>query len=382
MRSTTIELSTSTPLVLHVVQFLRGGGAETFVRELIPRLVRRGIDARALCAYGASQLTDAEALNWTGRVYCQERSGVNRLRYLDRMRRIIREVRPDIVHTHTQVGAFWGRTAALLERTPIIVHTEHRSKDPLPLLERVAHKFLNPRTTATVAFSERTAELVRRREEIRDLHVIPNGIRVRPLPTLSEKKAARRRLDFADNVAIGGMVASLESHKNPALCIEAIALLPVKARQRLKFVFFGDGTLRKDLEERVHALRIADVVHFLGFRSDMPELYPGLDFVVSTSAREMMPMSLLEAMNAALPIVGTPHLGTLDLVVNGETGIILKAWNERELADAIAWIATHPEWSARAGRAAYARLGSRFDVESAADQYAALYRTLLNGVST
>lgn len=370
------------PLILHVVECLRGGGAEAFVRELIPTLDRHGFDGRALCAYGDSRLTDAEAASWAGKVYYQRRDGVPRLRYLREMRRIVRQVAPDIVHTHTHVGAVWGRAAALLERVPIVVHTEHQSLYPLPFLDQVANTILTPRTDVIVTFSERAAALVRRREKVRDLHVIPNGIRVRPQPTAVDRRAARKKLGVEESHVVTGMLANLEAHKNPGLAIEAIALLPLQDRTALRFAFFGSGSLRGNLEMRVRELGIEEIVRFYGFRSDVEELLPGLDFIVSTSAREMMPMSLLESMNAALPIIGAPHGGTLDLVIDGATGIVLKTWSAQELADAIHWAAVHAEWRVRAGQAAHARVREHYNVETSADKYAQLYRTLLDDTQT
>jgi len=98
---------------------------------------------------------------------------------------------------------------------------------------------------------------------------------------------------------------------------------------------------------------------------------------LTLSRREMMPMSLLEAMNASLPIIGTPHLGTLDLVVDMETGMIVRSWEPARIAEAIEWATENPQWRVRAGAAAHARLASNFDIELVATQYADLYRHLL-----
>ena len=374
----TIKNSEQAAVVLHITQALRGGGEQTFVRELIPGLLRRGIDARVLCAYGDSRLTAAESEAWIGRIYCLERSGVPRLRYLNQMRRLVREIAPTIVHTHGHVGGTWGRIAAVLEKVPIIIHTEHVSRDALRGLERVAHSFLNRRTNLTVMFSERTAEIVKRREKIYKPYITPNGIRIRPAPTQADRNAARQRLGIDVNHIALGLIANLEAHKNPALAIEAIAYLPAQTRSVLRLALFGDGTLRETLAARAEELGMRDTVRFYGFRDDLIELLPGLDAVLSTSAREMMPMSLLEAMNAALPIVGVPHAGTLDLVVNGETGIVLESWDVRALAEAVGWVAEHPEWRVRAGNAAYNHLKKNFDIEIITDRYVELYWALLD----
>jgi glycosyltransferase involved in cell wall biosynthesis len=294
------------------------------------------------------------------------------------MRRSIHLISPDIVHTHTHVGAVWGRAAAVLARVPRIAHTEHRSVDRLPPLERAAIALLNSRTDVIVTFSERAAKLVRERERIRDLHVIPNGIRVRPLPSETDRRIARRKLDLDEKVVAVGMIANLYPHKNPFLGIDAIARLPAQSRGAIRLALFGDGPLRHALSARADELGVQALVRFYGFRTDIEQLLPGMDLILTTSPREMMPISLLESMNAALPIIGAPHAGTLDLVVDGETGLVLKSWDPGLFGEALEWAITHPEWRARAGSAAHLRLKKYFDIETVADRYVDLYQRMLH----
>lgn len=367
----------ASPVVLHIVQSLRGGGAESFVRELIPSLTRRAIDARVLCAYGDSRLTDDEIRDWMGILYSQQRGGMSRFQYLDGMRRTILRIAPDIVHTHTHVGATWGRMAAILARAPLIVHTEHRSVNRLPILERVAETLLNRRTDALIVFSERTAQTVRLREWTHNVRIIPNGIRILPAPTEDERRAARQELEFDGSSIVIGIVANLFPHKNLSVAIDAIASISQATRKSLRLAFFGDGPLRENLMAHARGLGVLQQVRFFGFCVDLQQLLPGLDIVLTTSPREMMPMSLLEAMNAALPIIGAPHSGTLDLVVDGETGIVVKAWDARDFANAIEWATARPEWRKQAGEAAYARLVKNFNIEVVADKHVQLYNALL-----
>jgi|SRR5579872_7443329 len=366
-----------TPVVLHVVQSLQGGGAEALVCDLIPRLRQRGIDARVLCAYDSTQLPPSEVSGWVDSVYYQQRTGISKFQYLMTMRGLMRRISPHIVHTHTHVGSTWGRAAAVLAGVPLIIHTEHRSVETFTGLERAATTILNHRTQAIITFSERTAELVRRREAVREISVIPNGIPLRPAPTQEDRHAAREKLGFEENLVIVGVVANLYEHKNPALAIEAFACISSDTRRGSRLAFFGDGPLRSDLLRRVQELELEGLVRFYGFRNDLKSLLPGLDLVLTTSPREMMPISLLEAMNAALPIIGTPHAGTLDLVIDRETGLILRSWDQAAIAEAIEQAVLQPGWRHRAGEAAYERLKRNFDIEMVTDRYVDLYRKML-----
>lgn len=366
------------PVVLHIAQALRGGGAESFVRELIPRLRQRNIDARVLCAYGDSLLTHAELELWQDKFYLQERIGVPRITYLQRMIGLIQRVKPDIVHTHTHVGASWGRIAAVLAGVRLIAHTEHTSLENLSLLNRIVALGLNRQTSVTVVFSERSARLVRRREGVHNLKIIPNGVAVRPDPTETARLMARKRLGVDENLLLIGLIANLHPHKNPALAIEALGFLSKEARNTVRLAIFGEGPLHESLLKQAENLDVHGIVRLYGFRTDIEDLIPGLDLVVSTSHREMMPISLLESMNAAVPIIGVPHSGVLDLVIHKETGFVLDSWSARDLANAIEWARTNREWRTNAGLAGRTRLKQYFDIEAVADQYSGLYERLLD----
>lgn len=366
--------------VLHFVQSLRGGGAEQLVRELVPRLRRLQIDARVLCAYENTGLTEKETAAWNGIVYSQRRTGTSRFDYFKGLSNHLKRLEPKILHTHTP--AYSMRAAAFLERVPAIVHTEHRSIESLPLAERLSAKLLNGTINTTVAFSKRAADLIRRRDAARSLAVIPNGVQVRNVPTEDDRMAARTKLGIGDDVVLIGLISNLLPHKNPGLAIESIARLDPSLRGSIRLVMFGEGPLRETLIGRSRSLEIEHLVRFCGFRDDVPELLPGLDIVLSTSDREMMPISLLEAMNAAIPIIGTPHNGTLDLVVDGETGIVLNSWDPGCLAEKIAWAARRPEWRKLAGAAAHQRVASCFDIEAVAEDHATLYHRILAEVGS
>jgi glycosyltransferase involved in cell wall biosynthesis len=293
------------------------------------------------------------------------------------MQALIRHLSPDIVHTHTHVGAVWGRAAALLAGVRRVVHTEHSSDTALSRVERIAAAILNRFTATTITFSQRTAKLVQARETIRNLQIIPNGIQVRALPSPPEKIRAKQKLGVTPDTLVIGSVANLHPHKDPALAIEAVSLLPETLRRNIMLAYFGRGPLEEELNELARRLDVMNLVQFFGFRDDVRDLLAGLDLFLATSPRESMPMSLLEAMNAALPIIGIANTGVLDLVVDRETGFIVNKRQPRVLAEVIRWTLENPEWRTRAGIAAYGRLVANFDIETVADRHVELYTRLV-----
>ncbi len=359
------------------MQTLKGGGAETLVRELVPRLRQRGIDANALCAYD-SRLNPVERESIGGRILeARKRKGFD-AGFIFRMRGIIAHERPDIVHTHTITGKYWGRIAAVAAGVPHIVHTEHCPKIQIRLVEHLVTRPLVPFTETYVTFSERNAAFVRKREITPQLTIIPNGIAVSPSPTEVLRRAARVKLGRNSGELRVGIVGSLVPKKNPELALRALALVPESFRNTIRLDFLGVGGLVEELRRLAQELGLADRVTFHGFRSDVRELLPGLNLLLTVAFIEAAPISLLEAMAAAIPIIGTPHDGTLDMVVDDETGLITRDWSPSAVAEALIRAAQDPVWRESAGMAGRTRLERYFDIETVADRHAELYWSLVN----
>ena len=362
--------------VLHVVESLAGGGAETLVRELVPRLRRRGIDVAVLSGYGA-KLDERQRLALGVPVHEAAKRGRLDLGFALRFTKLIAQSAPDIVHTHGFCGKYWGRACAIAARVPKIVHTEHNPWPQMGFWESPATALLGRRTDALITFSDRTHTFLRGREPLpREVVVIPNGIEIPAPPSRAQRAAARALLQSAPGELAVGMIANLTHFKNHALALDAYAALSPQLRTRMRLHLFGAGPLERPLRAQAQRLGIADGVRFWGFTKDVRLRLPGLDLALTTSTVEAAPISLLEAMGAGVPIVGAPHLGTLDMVRDGETGLITADWSVQALAAALQCAAGDDAWRVRAGAAARDYLGAAFDIETTADRHVALYQRL------
>ena len=364
--------------VVHVVSTLKGGGAETLVRELVPHLRTRGVDASIVTMYDAG-LTPTEL----GQIGC-EISDLHRQGRFDfkapyRMWRILRLARPDIVHTHGWNGKFWGRACAIAAKVPIIVFTEHSASPRLHPFERVVSKILNPKTSAIVTFSQDTANLIKSRESVKRLVVIRNGITMDSPPPAANRAAARAALEVSNEILIG-MVGSLRPVKNHKLALQAFKLLPEQVKRKTRLDIFGTGPLERSLRGMAAELQIGDRIRFQGFRSDIRNLMPGLDLLLSTSLEDAAPISYLEAMSECIPVIGTPTFGSLDIIEDAITGIVVKTWEARDVALALERAIIDDGWRVEAGKKARARLESEFDIEIVAERHAELYQSLLSDV--
>jgi glycosyltransferase involved in cell wall biosynthesis len=250
--------------------------------------------------------------------------------------RLMLRERPRLVHTHTAKAGGVGRAAGIMYRwlTPsaligrprhcLFVHTYHghvfhsyygRPKTKIFL---TIEKILARMTDRIIVISEQ-----QRREINEDFHlgrveqfaVIPLGIDLNVYADWQARRTKlREEISASDDDLIIGIVGRLTEVKNHRLFLEAAALLKKISTERLKFVVIGDGALRSQLESQARQLGIANDVVFLGTRDDPENFYPALDVVALTSLNEGTPLSVIEGMANARPVIATGVGGVVDLL--------------------------------------------------------------------
>lgn len=253
---------------------------------------------------------------------------------------LFRRERPDIVHTHTAKAGTVGRVAGILYRwfTPAallghprtchFVHTYHG---------HIFHSYYSPLKTRIFLMIERAlaklstdriivlSEQQRREinEEFRvgrakQFSVIPLGIDLGVFAKWQERgQSFRGEFGFAVDDILVGIVGRLTAIKNHELFLRAAALFKgefAEAGSSVRFVIIGDGALRNTLESQAAALGISKDVIFTGSRRDLEEVYPALDVVALTSRNEGTPLTLIEAMANARPVISTAVGGVVDLL--------------------------------------------------------------------
>ncbi len=317
------------------------------------------------------------------------------LRALGALVRLIRRLRPEIVHTHTAKAGFLGRLAAVLARSPRprIVHTYHGhvlegyfgpAKAGLYRgLERLAARV----SDTLVGVSQATVDdLVRlgiaRAERFR---VIPLGLVLdaflaldeRPDETSPLRRATGARADAGDVVVtISGRLAPI---KRVELALESVALARA-AGAPVRLLVVGDGELRPELEAQATELGLGGAVTFAGFQSDMPSVVAATDIALLTSDNEGTPVALIEAAAGARPAVAV-DVGGVRHVVEPATGRLCPPGDARALAAALGELAGDEALRRRLGREAREHVLGRFGAERLLADVDALYASLLGGRS-
>lgn len=256
--------------------------------------------------------------------------------------RLFLRERPDIVHTHTAKAGTVGRSAGFLYRwlTPgtligkprvcKFVHTYHghvfhsyysrRRTQLFLMIERMLARLVTDRLL--VVSKQQRTEIgeqfhVGRAEQFR---VVPLGLDLGVFAEHTERRAKfRHELCIPDNATLIGIVGRLTEIKNHEMFLNVAARLkavdPACRRQGdVRFIVIGDGALRESLEQQQHALGLEKDVIFVGSRKDPEYFYPALDIVALTSRNEGTPLTLIEAMANARPVVATSVGGVVDLL--------------------------------------------------------------------
>ncbi|MGB6985526.1 MAG: glycosyltransferase [Candidatus Aquilonibacter sp.] len=314
---------------------MQGYGAERQIMQLLPHLQSDLVVAGLATVYTPSE---EQRRSVSFPVIDASRNGRRDFTFIGRLVDNIRSFRPDIVHTHTHVGKYWGRFAAAAAGVRTIVHTEHNPCDTRrSTLDRLADRALNPYTTRCITFFPEQREIVARIDGMspQKIEVIANGL---DFDRMSRPDRLQSRELFAlsnDTFAIA-LIGRLEYQKNHELALRALAAIPEADRRGVELLFAGSGELERPLRELARTLGVSGETRFLGYRSDVEQLMAASDLLLMTSHFEGMPLTLLEGMYAGVPILTTPWIGARTMLRNGEYGQISDDWEPGSLASQIA----------------------------------------------
>ena len=205
--------------------------------------------------------------------------------------------------------------------------------------------------------------------------IVPNGVPVGPVPTLGDASRARTALGLSTDDLVVACVAALRPEKDHDLLLRAVARLAA-GESRLRLVLVGSGDREEHLRDLASSLGISPRVEFAGFRDDVQSLLPAFDVVCLTSVQETFPVSVLEAMAAAVPVVMTAPPGVPELVEDGVSGFVIPVGDEDALVDRIGRLLSDEHLRARMGERAYSRVASEFPIERTLRRYEAIFQHL------
>ncbi|GAB3062816.1 glycosyltransferase family 4 protein [Intrasporangium mesophilum] len=285
---------------------------------------------------------------------------------------LVRDREVDIVHTHSAKAGVLGRLAANRAGVPLIVHTLHgfpfhEFQNPAPHAVYVGiERRLSRITDAYLAVGTGVAVEALRRGLARpdQLHTIGPAVDEPSVVLTQQSRAdARARLGLASDVPVVGTVGRLDYQKAPEVLLRAVRLMHTPAI----LVWAGDGELAARTARDVRTLGLDGRVRLLGNRTDVAELLPAFDVFALASRYEGLPCVVVEAQQCGIPVVATAVNAVPDVVVPGETGLLVPPARPDLLAAALDHALRHPAEARAWADRARERLGARYDSRTAGD---------------
>ena len=363
--------------VLYLSHAFMVGGAEEMVLNLVRHLPAR-FDPVVACIHQAGPI--GEEIRRTGVSFdvLGLDPGFRRPLDLVAIRNYLARVRPTIVHTFLLTASLYGRLAAMLARVPIVIGTEVNVYANKRRRHVLAERVLLRGTDTVIVSAESVREFY-----IEQIHADPSKIDViynavdwQQLVASIDREAMRAMLSLPLSAPVIGIIARLTEQKAHHILLDAIAETPALAAAHL--IVVGDGELRHDLEAQARNLGLADRVHFLGARRDLGNLLTAMDIFVMPSFWEGLPLSMVLAMGAGLPVVATRVAGIPEVVQDNRTGLLVSPGERRALGDALARLVTSPALRADLGHSAREYVLPRFGTQGYVDAVSAVYDRLLS----
>ena len=283
-----------------------------------------------------------------------------------------------LVHFHDAHSAAVGSVAASLAKVSFRIITR-RVDFPLKKNYFSRRKYMK-NVDVIIAISEGVKKvLVEGGVDPENVEVISSGIDFSSFEedssALTSKDYLHREFSFAVDDYLVGIVAHLADHKGHQYLIQATKILKQQA-PKIKTIIVGEGPLSMELDRQAKELDVEDIIFFLGFRKDIPKILSSLDLFVLSSHLEGMGSSILDAMASRLPVVATKVGGIPEVVINGETGLLVPPRNPSALARAILRLYSDKTLASRLGQKGYELVHRKFSAEAMADKVVRLYEKI------
>jgi glycosyltransferase involved in cell wall biosynthesis len=299
-----------------------------------------------------------------------------------RLAALWRRYHVDLVHAHQYTPFFYAMLARLLYRQPPVIFTEHGRHYPdYPRRKRMlVNRLLLEGRDRIVGVGDAVRQALIANEGIPASRVslIYNGIDLRSYSSAPDdsRLAVRQELGLGADDYVIVQVARLDYLKDHATAIRAMDLV-VQNRKDAQLLLVGDGPEREIIQKQVQQRNLGPYVRFLGLRTDVARLLSAADLFLLTSISEGIPLTIIEAMAAGLPIVATHVGGLAEMIEDGKTGFLVPAGDSDAIARRILTIADDPELRTRLGRVGRDRAFQMFSEQQMHAQYVQLYQECL-----
>jgi glycosyltransferase involved in cell wall biosynthesis len=296
-----------------------------------------------------------------------------------RLRDLLRQLKPDVVHTHLQHADLYGIPAARMAGVKVVLTSRHnentfRHKPHIKLVNQRLWRSVN----AGIAISESVARFAVEVEQAPPykIHVVYYGLPQQPQQAAERPliaAAKRQELGFAEDDLLIGMACRLVEQKGVIYALEAFQQIMARF-PKAHLVIAGDGPLRSSLEQA--ARTAGDRVRFLGWRDDTARVMAAFDLFLMPSLWEGFGLAALEAMAQRVPVIASRVSSLPEIITHGETGLLVPPRDSRALAQALTSLLEDRALRQHMGLLAEDRVETQFGAAQMIDQTLRIYHLL------
>lgn len=296
------------------------------------------------------------------------------------IKNLIKKINPDIIHIHGTRAALWVKSCFMLgapkKKTIYTLHGIHfiRRNKLKKLIMLNIEKFTNKFIDVLVCVSKNDYNITNKLRLIKNdrIILIRNGINSNHVNRNKDEKFIRKKFGIKNQFIIS-TICRLHYQKDVQTLIKSIKLLE---NENLRCLIVGDGPERLKLEVLTNKLKINNKVLFLGEYKNIPKILSATDIFVLSTKWEGLPLTILEAMVAKKPVIGSNVDGVNELIINNKTGLLFELGNSKELAKKILIFIKNKKMRDELSKNAYNLVKKRYSIDHMINDYKTLYLSL------
>ena len=366
--------------ILQLLHSLNTGGAE-ILAERFGRNFTRNYEVIFACLDGVGEIGERLLKDGFRVVELQRKDGIDR-NCIKRLKHLIRNESVDLIHAHQYTPFFYAMAAQAIGRRKPILFTEHgRFLPDLPSHKRIFfNRLMLRKRDHIVAVGKDVKRALIENEGLPDsrIDVIYNGIpidRFNTNSTNAKQQFFRESLGIPKSASVVVQVARLDYLKDHVTAVKALSL--ATQQTDIHLVIVGEGPERNKIENEIREQQIADRVHLVGLRNDIPDILREADILLLTSISEVIPLTLIEGMATGLPVVSTDVGGVAEVIRENESGFLCSAQDHKTIATRLATLTQSKELRRQFGENGKARAEANFSEKAMQKKYDALVSQML-----
>ena len=374
--------------ILHVITHLPIGGAQDNTLYTVELLDKEKYDISLCCNLDGDLVERAKKIEaiklFDISFLCREVSPYRDIRAFLSLYKLFKEEDFTIIHTHSSKAGLLARLAAVLNKTPIVIHTIHGfafndfmnmfKKNFFIYVEKLLAKWTDVLITVSNLNKKKIIDLnIAHENKIKNIY---SGIDL-SLFTNKRNDEFRKELNLENDHLLLGSVGRLSNQKDPITMIEAFGIIS-KPFPNAHLALVGDGELKGKILEKIDQLKLNDRIHLTGNKNNPWSVYHSMDLFIMSSIYEGLGRSITEALSCGVPVVCTDVEGVPEIVRDNITGILVPPKDSNKLADGIIRTLNDMETAKKMAEEGRRFVNDNFDVNKMVNDIDSLYNTLLS----